>query len=98
MDEQPLRYFLLDRDGVINRRSSHGHPECWDKFEFLPRALDALRLLRNITTWELSFRTNRASAKQLPQRTYWIPSHGDFYWKWRYREVTSRMCITAGTG
>jgi D-glycero-D-manno-heptose 1,7-bisphosphate phosphatase len=45
MDEQPLRYFLLDRDGVINRRSSHGHPECWDKFEFLPRALDALRLL-----------------------------------------------------
>ncbi len=45
MDEQPLRYFLLDRDGVINRRSSHGHPECWDKFEFLPRALEALHLL-----------------------------------------------------
>jgi D-glycero-D-manno-heptose 1,7-bisphosphate phosphatase len=45
MDEQPLRYFLLDRDGVIHRRSSHGHPECWDKFEFLPRALEALRLL-----------------------------------------------------
>jgi D-glycero-D-manno-heptose 1,7-bisphosphate phosphatase len=45
MDDQPLRYFLLDRDGVINRRSSHGHPECWDNFEFLPRALEALRLL-----------------------------------------------------
>ena len=46
MHEQPLHYFLLDRDGVINRRSAaHGHPECWDKFEFLPRALEALRLL-----------------------------------------------------
>lgn len=45
MDNQPLRYFLLDRDGVINRRSAHGHPECWDNFEFLPRALKALRLL-----------------------------------------------------
>jgi len=45
MDEHPLRYFLLDRDGVINRRSSYGHSESWDKFEFLPRALEALRVL-----------------------------------------------------
>jgi D-glycero-D-manno-heptose 1,7-bisphosphate phosphatase len=39
------RYFLLDRDGVINRRNSIGHVKSWDQFEFLPRALDALRLL-----------------------------------------------------
>jgi D-glycero-D-manno-heptose 1,7-bisphosphate phosphatase len=45
MYEQPHRYFLLDRDGVINRRISNGHAKCWDKFEFLPRALEALRLL-----------------------------------------------------
>jgi D-glycero-D-manno-heptose 1,7-bisphosphate phosphatase len=45
MAEQPLRYFLLDRDGVVSRRSCRGHAECWDKFEFLPRALEALRLL-----------------------------------------------------
>src|SRR5579863_5851651 len=45
MVEQPLRYFLLDKDGVIHRRSAHGHPECWDKFEFLPQALEGLRLL-----------------------------------------------------
>jgi D-glycero-D-manno-heptose 1,7-bisphosphate phosphatase len=45
MEEQPLRYFLLDRNGVINRRSSYGHRERWDEFEFLPRALEALRVL-----------------------------------------------------
>lgn len=45
MDGQRRRYILLDRDGVINRRISNGHARCWDKFEFLPRALEGLRLL-----------------------------------------------------
>jgi D-glycero-D-manno-heptose 1,7-bisphosphate phosphatase len=39
------RYVLLDRDGVINRRVSGGYVTSWEQFEFLPRALEALRLL-----------------------------------------------------
>jgi histidinol-phosphate phosphatase family protein len=39
------RYVLLDRDGVINRRVNGGYVTSWDHFEFLPRALEALRLL-----------------------------------------------------
>jgi|GEM_PF-6949266 len=45
MAENGLRHILLDRDGVINRRHSNGHARCWETFEFLPRALEALRLL-----------------------------------------------------
>ena len=39
------RYVLLERDGVINRRGPCGSVTSWDHFEFLPKALDALRLL-----------------------------------------------------
>jgi D-glycero-D-manno-heptose 1,7-bisphosphate phosphatase len=39
-------FVLLDRDGVINRRIMGGYVTCWEKFVFLPGALDALRLLR----------------------------------------------------
>lgn len=39
------RYILLDRDGVINRRVPEGYVTSWKEFEFLPGALDALRLL-----------------------------------------------------
>jgi len=39
------RYILLDRDGVINRRILNGYVTSWVQFEFLPRALDALRQL-----------------------------------------------------
>lgn len=38
------RYVLLDRDGVINRRVLGGYVTSWEQFEFLPRALEALRL------------------------------------------------------
>jgi D-glycero-D-manno-heptose 1,7-bisphosphate phosphatase len=36
---------LLDRDGVINRRFPGGYVTSWSQFEFLPRVLEALRLL-----------------------------------------------------
>ena len=39
------QHILLDRDGVINRRIPDGYVTSWERFEFLPRALDALRLL-----------------------------------------------------
>jgi D-glycero-D-manno-heptose 1,7-bisphosphate phosphatase len=45
LETPPRRYVLLDRNGVISRRNSNEHGKCWEKFEFLPRALDALRLL-----------------------------------------------------
>lgn len=45
MPNQPQRYVLLDRDGVINRRTAGGYVTSWDQFEFLPRVLDGLRLL-----------------------------------------------------
>jgi D-glycero-D-manno-heptose 1,7-bisphosphate phosphatase len=44
MDTARRRYVLLERDGVINRRVPGGCVTAWDHFEFLPRALDALRL------------------------------------------------------
>jgi D-glycero-D-manno-heptose 1,7-bisphosphate phosphatase len=45
MSATEKRYVLLDRDGVINRRMPSGYVTSWDQFEFLPRALEALRLL-----------------------------------------------------
>jgi D-glycero-D-manno-heptose 1,7-bisphosphate phosphatase len=45
MDPTKRRYVLLERDGVINRRVPGGCITSWDHFEFLPRALDALRML-----------------------------------------------------
>jgi D-sedoheptulose 7-phosphate isomerase len=39
------RFVLLDRDGVINRRIVGGYVTCWEKFVFLPGALEGLRLL-----------------------------------------------------
>jgi D-glycero-D-manno-heptose 1,7-bisphosphate phosphatase len=38
-------FVLLDRDGVINRRIVGGYVTCWEKFVFLPGALEGLRLL-----------------------------------------------------
>jgi len=38
-------HILLDRDGVINRRIPDGYVTSWEQFEFLPRTLDALKLL-----------------------------------------------------
>jgi D-glycero-D-manno-heptose 1,7-bisphosphate phosphatase len=39
------KFVLLDRDGVISRRIVNGYVASWEQFVFLPRALDALRLL-----------------------------------------------------
>jgi D-glycero-D-manno-heptose 1,7-bisphosphate phosphatase len=41
------RCVLLDRDGVINRRIPRGYVTSWEQFEFLPRALEALLLLKD---------------------------------------------------
>lgn len=38
------RFVLLDRDGVINRKIHNGYVTSWNRFVFLPEALDALRL------------------------------------------------------
>ncbi len=43
MPNEVQRYVLLDRDGVINRRVLGGYVTSWKEFEFLPRALEALR-------------------------------------------------------
>lgn len=57
------RYVLLERDGVINRRGRCGTVTSWEQFDFLPRALDALRLLaeNGCTTLILS---NQAAVSQ----------------------------------
>jgi D-glycero-D-manno-heptose 1,7-bisphosphate phosphatase len=41
------RFVLVGRDGVINRRLVGGFVRSWTEFEFLPRAIEALRLLAN---------------------------------------------------
>jgi D-glycero-D-manno-heptose 1,7-bisphosphate phosphatase len=41
-----LTAVFLDRDGVINRKAPEGqYVTSWDEFEFLPGALEGLRLL-----------------------------------------------------
>jgi D-glycero-D-manno-heptose 1,7-bisphosphate phosphatase len=45
MSATEKREVLPDRDGVIKRRMPSGCLTSWDQFEFLPRALEALRLL-----------------------------------------------------
>jgi histidinol-phosphate phosphatase family protein len=44
-----LSAVFLDRDGVINRKAPEGgYVEGWAEFEFLPGALDGLRLLADL--------------------------------------------------
>ena len=43
---QPKKIVLLDRDGVINRKAAeHDYIKSWSEFEFLPGAVEAMRLL-----------------------------------------------------
>ena len=43
---QPRKVVLLDRDGVINRKPpEHDYVKTWSEFEFLPGAIEALKLL-----------------------------------------------------
>jgi D-glycero-D-manno-heptose 1,7-bisphosphate phosphatase len=45
-DRRGLSAVFLDRDGVINRKAPEGdYVTSWARFEFLPAALDGLRLL-----------------------------------------------------
>lgn len=53
-----VRAVFLDRDGVINENRPD-HVKSWAEFEFLPGALDALRLLRE-AGWRAIVVTNQA--------------------------------------
>ncbi len=46
MSNRTQPFILLGRDGVINRRGPRGFVSSWNQFEFLPRVLEALRLLK----------------------------------------------------
>jgi D-glycero-D-manno-heptose 1,7-bisphosphate phosphatase len=45
VNERQYRYVLLEREGVVSLRNAGNAAKCWERFEFLPRALEALRLL-----------------------------------------------------
>ena len=45
MTKKPQQYVMLRRDGVITRRLAGGSIRSWKQVEFLPRALEGLRLL-----------------------------------------------------
>lgn len=38
---------FVDRDGVVNRRRIDDWVKSWDEFEFLPRAIEGLKLLKD---------------------------------------------------
>jgi D-glycero-D-manno-heptose 1,7-bisphosphate phosphatase len=43
---KPKKVVFLDRDGVINRKPPRAdYVKCWEEFEFLPGAIDAIKLL-----------------------------------------------------
>lgn len=46
MERGTRDFVMLDRDGVINRRTANGDVTCWREFAFLPGALETLRLLK----------------------------------------------------
>ena len=55
----PIFTAFLDRDGVINRKAPEGeYITAWDQFEFLPRAVEGLRLLKR-AGWRLIVVTNQ---------------------------------------
>jgi len=46
--EEESRVIFLDRDGVINKKPSYGdYVKTWQEFEFLPGAIEAVKLLRD---------------------------------------------------
>lgn len=58
---------FLDRDGVINRNPPN-YVKRWEEFEFLPGALEALRLLAGLP-WQIFIVTNQSAVGRgiLPQ-------------------------------
>jgi D-glycero-D-manno-heptose 1,7-bisphosphate phosphatase len=47
MRTRKIKTVFLDRDGVINRKRPEGdYVKCWEEFEFLPQAPEALKLLK----------------------------------------------------
>lgn len=59
------QYILLDRDGVINRKLPGGYVTSWRDFEFLPGALEALRLLKEHGCKSLVISNQAAVGKNL---------------------------------
>jgi D-glycero-D-manno-heptose 1,7-bisphosphate phosphatase len=55
----PIQGIFLDRDGVINRQRPD-YVKCWEEFEFLPGALDALRRLAE-PGWPVAVITNQSA-------------------------------------
>jgi D-glycero-D-manno-heptose 1,7-bisphosphate phosphatase len=45
VNERQRRYVLLEREGIVSLRNAGSVAHCWEQFAFVPRALEALRLL-----------------------------------------------------
>jgi len=57
---QPKKVIFLDRDGVINKKPPKGdYVKSWGEFEFLPGAIEALKLLSQ-NDYEIYIVTNQA--------------------------------------
>ncbi|MDE0504087.1 MAG: D-glycero-beta-D-manno-heptose 1,7-bisphosphate 7-phosphatase, partial [Candidatus Poribacteria bacterium] len=54
-----MKTVFLDRDGVINRNLENDYVTSWSEFEFIPKSLDAIRLLTH-TGYQLIVVTNQA--------------------------------------
>lgn len=55
-----MKAIFLDRDGVINRDPGFGdYIKSWEEFEFLPRAIDAIKLL-NKNNYQIFVISNQA--------------------------------------
>lgn len=52
------KIIFLDRDGVINKKKEEDYVKNWNEFEFLPDALDALKLLK-ANSYEVFVVTNQ---------------------------------------
>jgi D-glycero-D-manno-heptose 1,7-bisphosphate phosphatase len=57
-----LKVVFMDRDGVINKDRSD-YVKNWSEFEFLPRSLDALKLL-NLNDYHIILLTNQSAVNR----------------------------------
>ncbi len=76
-DLNTVHTIFIDRDGVINRKLEDGSPyvTCWDKFRFLPGALEGIRMLNEVSKHVIVVTNQRGIARGLMTESDLINIH-----------------------
>ena len=76
-DINTVHTIFIDRDGVINKKLEGGSPyvTCWDKFRFLPGALEGIRMLNKVSKHVIVVTNQRGIARGLMTESDLIKIH-----------------------